>query len=239
LTAVIQRLGVLGDVHGEHRRLHAAQEWFAGQRLDAVVCTGDVADGAGCINRCCELLREAGVLTVAGNHDRWMLSDRVRHVSGAHHASDVDAHNLAYLEDLPRTREIDTAGGPVLLCHGVGNNDMAKVWPGTRGEDSVRRSAELDDILRESRYRLIVHGHLHYRVLIDFEDTLLLNAGTLKGDRGGVSIVDFEAGSVTAFELAGDDGFRRSAAHSLEATTGRRVWKDTVELDGQWQPVLL
>lgn len=233
----MNRLGILGDVHGEHQRLATALDWFAGASLDAVLCTGDVADGAGCINRCCELLREAGVLTVAGNHDRWLLQNRVRHVADAHRLSELDAGNLAYLESLPRVREIDTAAGRLMLCHGVGANDMAKVWPGTRGAASIRRCAALDDVLEAGAHRFLVHGHLHFRVLIDFERLLLLNAGTLKGARAGISVMDFQAGALEAFSLARGTP-QRSGVHALAPGAARRVWRSTADFDGQWQPVL-
>lgn len=235
----VRRLGVLGDVHGEHERLETALDWFAGQRLDAVICTGDVADGAGCINRCCELLRQAAVVTVAGNHDRWLLTDRVRHVEDAHRLDDLEPDNLDYLRALPRTREIETLAGPLLLCHGVGEHDMARVWPGTRGPGSIRRSPELDTLLAEDRHRVIVQGHLHYRVLIDFEAALLMNAGTLKGPRGGVSVVDFESGEISAFDFAEGHALERRTAHPLSPDPDRRVWRSTADFDGTWEPVLL
>lgn len=235
----IRRLGVLGDVHGEHGRLAAALDWFAGQRLDAVICTGDVADGAGCINRCCELLREARVVTVAGNHDRWLLNDEVRHVTAAHRLADVDAEHAEYLRALPRTCELSTVAGRLLLCHGIGAHDMAKVWPGTRGPDSIRRSDVLDRLLDDGRFRFMVHGHLHYGVLIDFESLLLMNAGTLKGSRGGVSVVDFESAEVASFEFSAAGRLQRRAVHPLAPPAGRRIWRSTAEFDGCWEPVLL
>ncbi|MAT84911.1 MAG: metallophosphoesterase [Gammaproteobacteria bacterium] len=235
----VRRLGVIGDVHGEHDRLAAALDWLAGQGLDAVICTGDIADGAGCVDRCCALLREAGVLTVAGNHDRWLLSDRVRHVADAHRLEDIEADTRAYLEALPRTLELATTAGPLLLCHGIGEHDMAKVWPGTRGPESVRRCEPLDALLAASSHRFIVHGHLHYRVLIDFESLLLMNAGTLKGDRGGVSVADFEADEVAAYDLAESGGVHCRVRHSLTPSPERRVWSSTAEFDGAWDPVLL
>lgn len=238
MAATIHRVGVLGDVHGEHARLGAALDWFAGQRLDAVICTGDVADGPGCINRCCTLLQEAGVLAVAGNHDRWLLEDRVRHVPDAHQMSEVAGENLDYLRALPRIRELETAAGALMLCHGVGGNDMAKVWPGTRGAESIRRSAALDTLLNAGRHRFIVHGHLHYRVLIDFEALLLMNAGTLKGARAGVSVVDFDAGAIAAYAFDGDSCLEPSGEYPLRPGPGRRVWRDTADFDGHWEPVL-
>lgn len=235
----VRRLGILGDVHAEHERLEAALDWFAGQDLDAVICTGDLADGSGCIDRCCELLQRAGVHTVAGNHDRWLLRDRVRHLPDAHRASDVAPGTLSYLRQLPRTLELDTVAGRLWLCHGIGDNDQAKVWPGTRGPDSIRRCDTLDAVLGDGRYRVIVHGHLHHRVLIDFQDTLLLNAGTLKGTRAGLTTIDFETATITAFELDPPGSPRAGARHSLSPDETRRVWRDTADFDGAWTPTLL
>jgi Icc-related predicted phosphoesterase len=65
MSVTIRRLGVIGDLHGEDRRLARALDWFASQALDALVCTGDLADGTGCLDTCCRLLQQAGVITVA------------------------------------------------------------------------------------------------------------------------------------------------------------------------------
>lgn len=235
---MIRRLGVIGDLHGEHGRLASALEWLAGQRLDALVCTGDVADGRGCINQSCYLLREAGVITVAGNHDRWLLEDRVRHVAGAHRLDEVDEENLEFLQGLPRSRSLETVAGSLLLCHGVGDNDLGKVWPGT-ARSRVERSKSLDQLIAGGRFRFLVNGHLHYRVLIDFHELLLLNAGTLKGDYSGISVMDFADDVVTAWEIGDDRPVRRACEHPLLEAEHRRQFRDTADFDGDWEPVTL
>lgn len=233
----VHRVGVIGDVHGEHERLDVVLDWLTGQSVDAVICTGDIADGRGCINRSCALLRDAGVLTVAGNHDRWLLQDRVRHVADAHRLEDVDDASVGFLRGLPQVLELDTVAGRLLLCHGIGSNDLGKVWPGT-ARSAIRRSTELDELLAAGRHRFIINGHLHFRVLIDFHAALVMNAGTLKGDRAGVSVVDFTAGTVTAFAITGGRPLPGNV-HELQPADGRRVWRDTAEFDGRWEPVLL
>ena len=235
---MIERLGIIGDLHGEHRRLDAVLDFFAGQSVDALICTGDVADGRGCINRCCELLADAEVLTVAGNHDRWLLEDRVRHVSGAHTRKDMTPDSVDYLERLPRWRRIETLRGPLLLCHGVEDNDLGKVWPGTPRSE-VKRSAELDALLERDEYRYLINGHMHFRVLVDFENLLMVNAGTLKGDHAGVSLIDFAEGSVAAFSVADDRRPSQVTERSLDPGGERRVWKNTAAFDGDWEPVTL
>ncbi len=234
---MIARLAVFGDPHGEHVRLARALEWTHGQALDAVVCTGDIADGPGCINRCCELLDDAGVVSVAGNHDRWLLDDRVRHVADAHREAELSDASRAYLTGLPRQRTLETLTGALLLCHGVGDNDLAKVWPGSP-KSETRRSAELDAILAAGQHRFLINGHMHFRVLIDFAGLLMINAGTLKGQFGGMSVIDFESDCISTYELGDGGAPRRVCEHSL-SPNGRRVWRDTSEFDGTSRPVTL
>ena len=235
----LRRIGIVGDVHAEDGRLAETLQWLHGQRVDALICTGDIADGPGDVDLCCRLLEEAEALTVRGNHDRWLLQDRVRHIAQAHRREDLLDASVEFLDSLPTTVEIDTVAGTLLLCHGVGDNDLRKVWPGTE-RMPIERSTELDALVAEKRTRFLVNGHMHYRVLIDFHGLTLLNAGTLTSrHRPGISIVDFEAGAVSAYEFDGERVGGRVAERPLDAEPERRVWRDTQEFDGFWQPVTL
>jgi predicted phosphodiesterase len=198
----------------------------------------DVADGRGCVDTSCRLLQDARVIVVAGNHDRWLLADRVRHVPEAHRVAELDAGSVAYIKTLPRTVELQTVAGRLLLCHGVARNDLGKVWPGTP-RSRIERDSRLDELLAEGHFRFVVNGHLHYRVLIDFPGMLLMNAGALKGPFAGVSIMDFSADCVSAWAFDANDRPSRTAEHSLSPVAGRRVWRDTQEFDGTWEPLAL
>ena len=237
-SAPVRRLGVIGDLHGEDRRLAGVLEWFFGQQVDALVCTGDIADGRGCINRSCELLRQGAVHTVAGNHDRWLLSDKVRHVMDAHSKDELTDDNLMYVAELKRQRSLETTNGTLLLCHGAAEDDMARIWPGrTPGEE--KRSKALDEVIESQRFSYVINGHMHFRVLIDFVGMTLLNAGTLRGDHAGVSMIDFEGDQISTFSIADSGPPKQIMQHQLTPGRGRRVWRDTQEFDGTWTPVTL
>lgn len=239
VAAEISRIGVIGDVHAEHRLLDSALRFFASQRLDATVCTGDLADGGGSLETCCDLLRQADTLVVAGNHDRWLVTNRMRGVPQAHDRKTLNDDTLDFIRALPPMRAIETVAGIVLLCHGVGDNDMRKVWPGTT-RMPVERSTELDGIIDAGRTHLVLNGHMHYRVIVNFDALTLINAGTLKGDhRPGVSIVDLNEDTVTAYEFGADAGLVEVMQHRIRGGDDRRVWKDTQSFDGRWKPVAL
>jgi len=238
VDARVRRLGLIGDVHAEHRRLEAALEHLISEGVDALCCTGDVVDGTGDADACCSLLAAANVVCVAGNHDRWLLADRMRSVPFAHRVSDLAPSSCDYLESLASMRTIQTVLGSALLCHGVGANDMRKVWPGT-ARMPIERSPELDELIARDDISFLLNGHLHYRVIVNFERLTLLNAGTLRGDhRPGVSILDFETQTASAFEFASDGALQRVAELPMR-DPARRIWRNTQDFDSAWTPATL
>jgi hypothetical protein len=75
---------------------------------------------------------------------------------------------------------------------------------------------------------------------VNFERLTVINAGTLKGEhRPGVSILDFDGGTATAFEFGVDGSLHCVAERMLREDAGRRIWRDTQEFDSAWTPVTL
>ena len=105
---------------------------------------------------------------------------------------------------------------------------------------SIERSPELDALIERADTRFVINGHLHYRVIVNFEQLTLLNAGTLKGEhRPGVSILDFVSDTVAAYEFSADLVLHQVAERLLREDGNRRVWRDTQEFDSAWTPVTL
>lgn len=233
-----QRIGILGDVHAEDLRLKAALSFFEKSRVDLVICTGDISDGCGDINLSCRLLAENSVLCVAGNHDRWLLSDKVRSIPLAHKKSDLDIESLCFLEELASQEKIVTPIGELILCHGVLDNDLGKIWPGTEGT-KIERAEPLDELLESFPPRLLINGHVHYRTIIDFNYCQVLNAGTLRGDYPAVTIIDCAAGQVDGYVISGGLSVELKRSVSLFDREYRRVWRNTQEFDGNWIPATL
>ncbi len=209
-TAPLRRIGAISDVHGEVRTLETVLEFLQAQSLDLILCTGDVVDGPGEPSRCCELLRQNNVPTVAGNHDRWLLAGQARDLPEAHTLDDLDAEALAFLRSLPRTRAFETVAGRLLLCHGLGENDMARLLPDDSGYALQSNMALY--ALHRGEFRFVLNGHTHRRMVRSFaresgENLTVINAGTLyHAHQPCFVVVDFEARSTQFFAIsdAGD-----------------------------------
>lgn len=109
----LSRFGVLGDIHTEDLALQSALEVFDTAKLDAILSVGDIVDGLGDADRTCQLLRDAGVLAVRGNHDRWFV--RGTSLGMPDDTRTLDDSHREWLESLPPTRRFETPPGGAVL----------------------------------------------------------------------------------------------------------------------------
>lgn len=197
----LRRVGLIGDVHAEDALLAAALKHLSRGQLDAILCVGDIVDGPGDVNRCVALLEEQGVQCVRGNHDRWIQMGVLRDIRGWHRIADLDSRAWDFITSLPRTREFDTVAGRLLLCHGVGNDDMTFLNPDSFGYD-LTANLELQRLMREREFASMVCGHTHRRMVRRFGKLCVLNVGSLCRDQEPiVTIADFEAWTVSHYLL--------------------------------------
>jgi len=64
------------------------------------------------------------------------------------------------------------------------------------------RSTGLDKLIQQGSHRLLVNGHMHYRIVLDFPDLTHINAGTLSPrHRPGVTLLDCAANELQVFEF--------------------------------------
>ncbi|MDR4507507.1 MAG: metallophosphatase family protein [Candidatus Brocadiaceae bacterium] len=61
--------GVIGDIHSNYEALLAVAEELNRERVDQILCVGDIVGYGADPCKCIELVRELNCVTVAGNHD--------------------------------------------------------------------------------------------------------------------------------------------------------------------------
>ncbi|MEO7094496.1 MAG: metallophosphoesterase family protein [Polyangiales bacterium] len=218
----LRRFAVIGDVHAEDERLATALAHVREAGIDCVLAVGDVVDGEGDPNRCCRLLRDHGVLTVRGNHDRWILEARMRTLPHATMPDTLDAASRDFLASLPTTRTFDTPLGPLLLCHGLGEDDMAKI--DLEADAATLASDDAIRALRETAAALVVHGHTHSRSVHEIPGLVLIDAGTLhRDDRSGIIVVDLDARVVDGLDFHPNGALVPGTRHPFGGA-GQDVW---------------
>lgn len=206
----VRRMGLIGDVHTEADLLLRAIDELRAHGAELIACVGDIADGPGDLLRCCSLLQEHRVPTVRGNHDRWLLADLARSVDEggptlpvavAAHLRKLHEHTplevRTFLGNLPATRSLATSVGRALLCHGLGENDVAGIEP-TQTFEAWPAPAELTALQADPRLKLVLNGHTHRRMVRHFEGLTIVNAGTLHPHHDpGVVLIDLAEGEIS------------------------------------------
>ena len=211
---ILHRAGVIGDIHCEDIVLDRVLRHFCSIGADSILSVGDVVDGLGNANKACALLREHNVFTVAGNHDRWTIEELMRTLPNATPKDGLTEENRAWLRQLPKTLTFETPMGTLLLCHGIGENDMAMVRPSHDGY-AIEANLDLQMLIKSKRYRFVVSGHSHEPMVRTIGKLTLINAGTLdRHDRQVCSVVDFDAAKVNFYDI-GEDAISEAELFAL------------------------
>lgn len=188
----LRYLGVIGDVHAREDLLERAANALREANVDAIVCVGDVYGPGEGTELCCRLLKARQILTVRGNHDRWLLEAIER---DNELRSSVGSEAVQFLSTLPATLSIETEAGPTLVCHGVGENDLAHI-PQTFPRSFVQRALRVG--LLPLHCKLVVHGHSHLQRRQICADVLFVTVGSLGSHpAGGCIVIDTQAGAVS------------------------------------------
>jgi putative phosphoesterase len=161
------KVGIVSDVHNNIEALNYALTHL--RDCDLVVSLGDLVSDYRVDPRVVRLARDAGLLGIAGNHEKSILmhpGSRLRYV--------LAEDDLGYLRHLPAMRELHIDGRRLLLAHGSPWDDptdyrceyVAKWDP-----PALERAATDDS-------DVVLLGHTHVPMAVRIRSTLVLNPGS-------------------------------------------------------------
>jgi putative phosphoesterase len=211
-------IGLIGDVHAEDENLELALAFLNEHGAGRILCTGDIIDGEGDADRCCELLQIARVSTVRGNHDQWCLAGQMRDLPHATELTALAPSTLRFLHTLPPTLSFPTELGSLLLCHGLGENNMARLMPDEYGY-SLEANTDLHGLLARPGLRFVVAGHTHRRMVRQIEQTTFINPGSLIPAQDCGCMIFYENASRVVAYTGLEEGHVSSIRQSAEFVT--------------------
>ncbi len=167
------KIAILSDIHANLEALQAVLGAIAEEGVDRLVCLGDIVgyntDPAVCV----ALLRHAGALCVAGNHDRAVTGQigtdgfsarAIRAVSWTRRHLPADV--TAWLSALPLKAAVE---GHLVAVHGALHPDIGCELVRLDGDDKRRLSFEAL-IAHPSGARVCAYGHTHRLGVHEYRD---------------------------------------------------------------------
>jgi len=195
------RIAVISDLHGNLPALESCLEDMRAAQVDLVINLGDSLSGPLWLEETARVLRSHDWPTLAGNHERQVLTLALQDMSAADAitARAISPDTRQWMGSLPPTAWL---GNDVFACHGTPTSDLhyllETVTPDfdqARGSPGIRMASAEEVQLRlagsaafEARTRpaVILCGHSHVPRLMrlppqhgDAQGTLVLNPGSL------------------------------------------------------------
>lgn len=145
MAAEKRRVAVLGGVYSNHLALRAAIVDARARGAEAIYCLGDLGAFGPHPDRAIEIVREEGVVAMAGNYDDSIgrgLDDcqcgytdprdnRFARLSYRYTFENTAPRNREWLATLPREIRIDLGSRRVLMCHGSPRRVNEFLWEST------------------------------------------------------------------------------------------------------------
>jgi putative phosphoesterase len=176
----VTRVGLISDLHGNLLALDAVLAELGREELDGLVCLGDIAVGPQ-PRETLSRLRELECPVVMGNWDEWFLEPKPpRDDELAVRLAEIAAFWADCLTDddrefmrsfVPRL-ELGLDGQTALCFHGSPRSNEDWIFATTPDD-------EVAEMFGENRADVMIGGHTHIQLVRRFEDTVLVNAGSV------------------------------------------------------------
>lgn len=176
------KLGLISDIHSNHRALAAVLDSIKQHYVDKLLIAGDFVGYYFWPAEVLQLLQTWSVVAVRGNHERmlecagadydYLAEIEKKYGTGIRVALDnLAPDQIDWLTSLPDSLEFDTEDGKILLCHGSPWDVDEYVYPDA-GVELQEKYAALD-------FSWVVQGHTHYPMVKKIHDVTAINPGAV------------------------------------------------------------
>jgi putative phosphoesterase len=171
------KIGILADIHGNTVALLTVLRFLKREKVDRVLCAGDIIGYYPYFNEAIELVRENRIETIKGNHEAYVLGEiivenldlRERYLLD-YTQKVITRENHNFLSELRDELRFNVSDVSILMVHGSPFNDKLTeyIYP---------------DFARFDKFQMIdadviIMGHTHYPFIKKNGDKLLINPGS-------------------------------------------------------------
>lgn len=174
------RIALISDIHGNGVALETVLNNLKSEKIDHIVCLGDVATDGPQPHQVITQLKDLDCSVVLGNMDFWMLNptppqERMSRFKEIQFwgRNQLTTDDLDFLKTFQKTITLSLDDKTDLLCyHGCPESNEHGIGYGTPNED-------IEQMLCGHQAFFFVGGHTHRQMLRRYGDLTILNPGSV------------------------------------------------------------
>lgn len=172
------RIAAISDIHGNLYALMKVLEDIDQQKVDLIVCLGDLVGYGPHPNEVIALIRRRKLPCIKGNYDASVVDGDFTYIRDTHINSfalpwtiqEIRASNKYYLSSLPEKLNYDFEGVTIEFVHGS---------PNTINEYLFEDAANTESIMNDFSGDILVCAHTHIPSLKNFGKKTFVNVGSV------------------------------------------------------------
>ncbi len=170
------KLALISDIHGNLPALEAVLRSIKNERVDSIICLGDIVGYGARPNECIELLKDENIPSILGNHDATVIGrlspsfmNSNARVASEWTIEQLTKINIEFLKSLPLTLEFET----ILCVHS--SPDEPEQW------HYLFKNSDTSAGFRSFSQLVCFFGHTHFPVIFTnpSDGRRLINVGSV------------------------------------------------------------
>lgn len=168
------KVSIISDIHGNIIGLNTVLADMG--KADMILCAGDLTGYFPFINEVIEIVRKNKIITIKGNHDKYLIEGKAPEDSNESVKKSVEfskkiikKENLEFIKSLPDELKISIDGKKVLIYHASPWNKFeGRIYP------DYQHFEKFQDIDSD----VLILGHTHYPIIKKIGCLTLINPGS-------------------------------------------------------------
>lgn len=172
------KIAVISDIHANIYALMTVLEDIDDERVDTIICLGDLVGYGPHPNEVVSTIRRRNILCIKGNYDSSVVDNEysfirenpINSFSMPWAVNELREENRIYLDNLPSTLSLNISGKNILFVHGSPNKINEYMLQD--GENTV-------EIMNSLKEDILVCAHTHLPCAKEFGNKLFVNCGSV------------------------------------------------------------
>lgn len=172
------KIAVISDIHGNLYALMKALEDIEDQKVDTIICLGDLVGYGPHPNEVVAMIKRRNIICLKGNYDAsvvdgsytYIRENTINSFSLPWAVDELRAANRFYLNSLPTSITLEFEGRKILFVHGS---------PNKINEYMLEDGANTSEIMKNLKEDALVCAHTHIPSVKSFGDKLFINDGSI------------------------------------------------------------